>query len=161
MTEIKKEVIGEVMYHKDIFLNHGILLEDFDFEISERYERLLKEPFLKTDTSMFYLRIPLEGISKNVFEFSIYLNLGFEPNVSYGLYHNIFFIKNPEVSLEVPFSDSFVEENFKGSWNAFRQYAFPILKEYFVEGEVEMFLSAVGSISIDLDTYIRYTEIII
>jgi hypothetical protein len=161
MTKIKKEVMSEVMYHKDIFLNHGIILEDFHFEINERYERLLKEPFLGAESSVFYLRIPLEGISKNVFEFSIYLNLGFEPNISYSLYQNILFIKKPEVSLEVPFSDSFVEENFKGNWSAFRQYALPVLKEYFAEGEVEMFLGVVGGVSIDLDPYIRYTEIII
>ena len=161
MKKIKKEVISEVMYHKDIFLNHGILLEDFNFEISERYERLLKEPFLKTGMSRFYLRIPLKGTSKNVFGFSIYLNLEFEPNIIYGLYQNIFFIKNPEVFLEVPFSDSFVEENFKGNWSTFRQYAFPILKEYFVEREIEMFLGVLGGVSIDIGTHIKYTEIII
>jgi len=161
MKEIKKEVINEVMYHRDIFLNHGIILEDFNFEIDEHYKNLLKEPFLSTEALEFRLRIPLKGISKNIFEFSAYLNIGFEPNISYHLYQNLFSIKRPEISLDVPFSDPFIEENFKGNWEAFRKYASPILEKYFSKEEVEFLLSVVWGITIKIEPYIRYKEIII
>lgn len=80
MTEIKKEILSNVLSYKDVFLENGIILEDFDFGI-ENYEQLLREPFLAPEMSIFYLRIPFKYISKGVFEFSIFLNLGFEPEV--------------------------------------------------------------------------------
>lgn len=158
--EIKKEVVSEVLSNKDIFLNYGIILEDFDFEIGN-YEQLLRKPFLVPEISTAHLRIPLKSISKNVFEFSVFLSRAFEPNIGYQLYRNIFPIKRPEVSLEVSFSDSFVEENFKGNWNAFMDYAEPILKEYFDDGEIGMFLGTIGSVVIEIEPYIKYKEIII
>jgi hypothetical protein len=159
--EIKKEVIDEVLYHKDIFLSQGIILEDFDFEISEHYKNLLREPFLNTKVSEFRLRIPLQGISKGVFEFTVYLNIGFEPNISYYLYQKPFFAEKLEISLDVPFSDPFIEENFKGNWEAFKKYASPILEKYFSKSEVEFLLSVVGGVTIEIEPYIKYKEIII
>jgi len=161
MKEIKKEFTSEVLSNKDIFLNHGIILEDFDFEIIEHYKNLLREPFLNTEVLEFRLRIPLKGISKNVFEFSVYLNIGFEPMISYHLYRNLFFIEKPEISLDVPFSDPFIEENFKGNWGAFKKYASPILEKYFSKSEVDLLLDVVGGVSIEIEPYIRYKEIII
>jgi len=159
--EIKKEVISEVLYHKDLFLNQGIILEDFDFEISEHYKNLLRETFLDTRVSEFRLRIPLKGISKGVFEFTVYLNMGFEPNISYYLYQKPFFTEKLEISLDVPFSNSFVEENFKGNWGAFKKYASPTLEKYFSKKEVEFLLDVVGGITIEIEPYIKYKEIII
>jgi len=161
MTEIKKEVLSEVLSNKDIFLNYGIILEVFDFEISERYKNLLRKPFLNTEVSEFRLRIPLEYISKNVFEFIVYLNIGFEPDISYHLYQNIFFAKKPEISLDIPFSEPFIEENFKGNWGAFKKYASPILEKYFSKSEVEFLLSVVGGVTIEIEPYIKYKEIIL
>jgi hypothetical protein len=161
MREIKKEVVSEVLSNKDIFLNYGLILEDFDFEINEHYKNLLREPFLNTKVPEFRLIIPLKGISKNVFEFSIYLNIGFEPNISHHLHQNLFFIKKPEISLYVPFSDPFMEENFKGNWGAFEKYASPILEKYFSKNEVEFLLSVVGGVAIEIEPYIKYKEIIL
>lgn len=161
MTKIKNEIIDNVLSHKDIFLDYGIILEDFDFEINHYYEKLLREPFLKLDALTAYLRIPLNLTSKNIFEFSVFLNLGFEPNISYYLYQSIFDIKKPEIFLEIPFSDPFVEENFKGNWRAFSEYARPILEEYFKREEVDLVLGVVGIVSIEIEPYIKYKEIII
>jgi hypothetical protein len=160
-TEIKREMISAVLSHKDIFLNHGIILEDFNFEIS-KYKKLLEQPFLKSELSACHLRIPFKGTSKSVFEFSVFLNLGFEPNITYYLYQSAFFpITKPEVSLETPFSEPFVEENFNGSWQKFKNYAFPILKEYFQENEIDLIIDVVGIVVIEVEPYIKYTEIII
>jgi len=162
VKEIKREVISEVLGNKDIFLNHGIILEDFDFEISEHYKNLLRKPFLDTKVSEFRLRIPLKGISKNIFEFSVYLNIGFEPSISYHLYQNpLLAAEGPEMSLDVPFSDVFVEENFKGNWAAFSKYVSPLLESYFIRSEVELLLSVVGGVSIEIYPYVKYKEIII
>jgi hypothetical protein len=161
-TEIKKEIITNVLYHKDdIFLKHGIILENFDFEIASRYEQLLKEPFLSSENLTAYLRIPLNLTSKKTFEFSVFLNLGFEPSISYYLYQSLFNIEKPEISLEISLSDPFVEENFKGNWRAFSEYARPILKEYFKEEEVDLILKVTGAIYIEIEPYIKYKEIII
>ncbi len=161
MKEIKKEVVDNVLYHKDVFTEHGILLEDFDFEMGN-YEKLIKEPLFTSEALVFNLRIPFKYISKGVFEFSLFLDLGFEPRVKYHLYDNNFlFVKRPEISLELSFSESFIEEHFKGSYNAFSEYARPILREYFKEEEVDLFLSVVGGVAIEIYPYIKYKEIII
>jgi hypothetical protein len=160
MTEIKNEIIDIVLSHKDVFLQHGIILEDFDFEIG-KYEKLLKEPFLRLETLDCYLRIPLRGPSV-LFEFAVFLNIGFEPRIGYDFYKKPFIsIDKPEILLEVPFSDSFVEDNFEGNWLTFWQYATPILEEYFKKEEVEMLLGVVGSVVIEIEPYIKYMEIII
>ncbi len=161
MTEIKREAVDTVLYHKDVFIEHGILLEDFDFEMSN-YEKLIKEPFFTPETSVFNLRIPFKYISSGVFEFSIFLNLGFEPRINYHLYDNNFlFVEGPEISLELAFSESFIEEHFKGNYVAFSEYARPILKEYFKEEEIDLFLSVIGGVAVEINPYIKYTEIII
>ncbi len=161
MAEIKREVVDNVLYHKEIFIEHGILLEDFDFKMSN-YEKLIKAPFFASEALVFNLRIPFKYISKGVFEFSIFLNLGFEPRVNYHLYDNNFlFVERPEISLELSFSESFIEENFKGNYVAFSAYARPILKEYFKEEEIDLFLSVIGGVAIEINPYIKYTEIII
>jgi hypothetical protein len=161
MMRIKEEVVSEVLSNKDIFLDHGIILEDFDFEISEYYKKLFREPFFSVEVSEFRLRIPLKGISKGVFEFTVYLNMGCEPNISYYLYQKPFFTKKLEISVSVPFSDPFIEENFKGNWGAFKKYASPILEKYFSKSEVEFLLDVVGGVTVEIEPYVKYKEIII
>jgi hypothetical protein len=158
--KIKEEIVYTTLSYKDIFLAHGIILEEFDFEIEEKYEKILKEKFLAPETPSCYLRIPLNG-SKNIFEFAVFLNKFSEPNVSYHLYKTFAFpISKPEVSLEIPFAHWFIEEHFR-SYSAFKNFAFPILKEYFSEREVETILDLVGGVAIEIEPYIKYTEIII
>jgi hypothetical protein len=158
--KIKEEIVHTILSHKDIFLAHGIILEEFNFEIEEKYEKLLSEKFFASEMSSCYLRIPLKG-SKEIFEFVVYLNKFSEPNISYHLYETFAFpISKPDLSLEIPFAHWFIEEHFR-SYSAFKNFAFPILKEYFSEREVETILDLVGGVSIEIEPYIKYTEIII
>jgi len=159
MNVIKKEVVENVLYNKDIFLENGIILEAFDFEFGQ-YEKLLKEPFFQLEASAFYIRIPLKR-SSDVFEFAVFFSFIFEPNIRYQIYRNMFNSQKPSVSVEVPFSEPFIEENFKGNYWAFSDYVRPILEKYFPKDEIDMFLSVVGSVDINIEPFIKYTEIII